>query len=220
LAADWSATHWAPFADQTGKAKRARSVLNTAPTTCGSLPVAGERLTRDLAAGLRVPLDAAEELKLAYGCALPESVDARELVTIPGAPLRARRPVLRRLIASVLEARLREIFGMVVKALDEPRWRLLAPGGAVLTGGTSQLPGIVELASDALACPVTPATCLGTAGPLEVVRSPAHAACVGLLHYGAERGRDRPSPAAPADGLWRRLAEIARRLAARVRCRA
>ena len=179
---------------------------------CGCVPMAGEHLTRDLAAGLRVPPDAAEELKVSYGRALADKVDPREMVHIPGAPLRSRRPVLRRLIASVLEARLREILSLAAQALEEPRWQLMAPGGVVLTGGTSQLPGIVELAGEALACPATLATCLGTVGPPEVVGSPGHAACVGLLHYAAQRRLDQPHPVASDDGLWTRVGELLRRL--------
>ena len=183
---------------------------------CGSVPLAGEHLTRDLAAGLRVPLDAAEQLKLSHGHALAERVDARAFVAIPGAMLRQRRPVLRRVIASILEARLREIFRLVAEAVEEPRWQLSATGGAVLTGGTSQLPGLVELVGDALACPASLATCVGTVGPAEVVRSPGCAAGVGLLHYAAQRRLHQPRPAPVEEGLWRRVAEMARRIAARL----
>ena len=61
------------------------------------LPVGGNHLTGDVAAGLRTPLTEAERLKINYGVATNQVVGPDELVQVPGVGGREPREIARRL---------------------------------------------------------------------------------------------------------------------------
>src|SRR6185436_7689155 len=63
----------------------------------------GNNVTHDLAIGLRAPTEAAEELKVRYGCAIASRVDPNERVDVPGVGGRDPRPVERHIVATMIE---------------------------------------------------------------------------------------------------------------------
>ena len=152
------------------------------------LPFGGNTLTGDLVRGLAVPYAEAQKAKEHYGTAFAQLVDPRETVEMPGPSPGQKRAVARELIAHVIEQRLDEMFGLVQGELQDKDLLEKLGAGIVLTGGTSTIPGIVELAQQIFAAPVrlgVPADGLG--GLADSVARPKFSVASGLALWGADR---------------------------------
>jgi len=150
------------------------------------IPVGGDLITNDITHWMHIPFEDAEAIKVQYGHALPRSVDPLEsLVVQPfgeGMPMEARRNEL----AQVIEARVEELFEMVQKEIKRSGYDGLLRAGAVLTGGCALLPGIREVATQALGVPVRIARPERLTGMADSLRSPAYSTSVGLLRLGLQ----------------------------------
>jgi cell division protein FtsA len=109
-------------------------------------PVGAGNISNDIGIGLKVPIDAAEEIKLEYGNAVSRDVSAKELVDIAKWVPEAKGPVSRRFIADIIESRMGEIFDLVNGELKSYRKYAELPGGVVIVGGGAKLPGVSDLA--------------------------------------------------------------------------
>ncbi|RME61482.1 MAG: cell division protein FtsA, partial [Caldilineae bacterium] len=118
------------------------------------LDVGGNHLTNDVAQCLRTPFEVAEELKLRYGHLQPERVAVDEEVWATVFGDKPERSFSRRFISEILQARAEEIYEMIQERAQASGYGHLAPAGLVLTGGSSQLPGAVELCRQLLKMPV------------------------------------------------------------------
>ena len=147
------------------------------------LGVGGDHITSDIAHGLRLPAAQAEEIKKQHGYALESEVDPAEEFNIR--PFGQEEPIQisRRELAHIIEARVDEIFGMVLQEIKRSGYDGLLPAGMVLTGGSSALPGIRPLASRVLGLPVRIAHPENLIGMTDRLHGPAFSTCVGLLHW-------------------------------------
>ncbi len=109
-------------------------------------PVGASNITNDLAVGLKIPVDAAEEVKLNYGYAEAKEVGAKEQIDLKKIVPEAKGPVSRRFAAEIISSRLEEIFDLVNSELKSMRKFGELPGGVVLVGGGAKLPGVTDLA--------------------------------------------------------------------------
>jgi cell division protein FtsA len=156
------------------------------------IPVAGDQITSDIAMALRTPLPDAEEIKLSYGVAKEVLADSNERIEIPGLGDRAPRLLSRQALAAVIEPRVEELFTLTHKAIRDSGYEELLSSGIVLTGGTSLLPGSVELAEDVFLKPVRIGWPRYEGGLADVVRNPRFATVMGLLiEAHAQRARGR-----------------------------
>lgn len=146
------------------------------------LGVGGDHVTRSVAVGLKVGVETAARLKERSGCALTERVDKSELIVLPSS--REGRPQhgSRKFLAAIIEPALEEIFTKVAREIARSGCRSVVRR-AVLTGGTSSMPGVVELAERTLGVPVRAGVPGRITGLVEVVRQPRYGAAVGLLHH-------------------------------------
>lgn len=163
------------------------SVVHTAVVAMG-----GNHITNDVAVGLRCAIDDAENLKVALGCALerilPEGEErAREVPILGGSRM---REVTRGSLARIIEPRVEEILELVGREIAASGYRHLVSTGLVLTGGSSLLEGLPELAEFVLDMPVRLGAPRGVGGLGDVVGSPVYATAVGLLRHAA-RNRAR-----------------------------
>jgi len=160
------------------------------------LPVGGNHLTHDLAVGLRTPFTVAETLKIRYGHALAGEVDPEEVLDSTSFGDNPQRPVSRVRVAEIIQARMEEILELILREIKRSGYDGLLPAGVVLCGGTAELTGIKQLASDALGLPVRVGTPRGLEGLVDAVSDPAHACGVGLLlwalRYGPDVSRNGP----------------------------
>ena len=150
------------------------------------LAVGGNHITSDIAHGLRLPMSQAEEIKLEHGHALKSEVDAQEYFNVR--PFGEQEPVQisRQELVHIIEARVEEIFSLVVQEIKRSGYDGLLPAGMVLTGGTSQLPGIRSLASNVLGVPVRVAKPENLIGMTDKLDSPAYSTSVGLLRWAVQ----------------------------------
>lgn len=148
------------------------------------IPIAGDQVTNDIAMALRTPTQNAEEIKIKYACALTQLAGADETIKVPSVGDRPPRDLSRQALAEVVEPRYEELFTLVQSELRRSGFEDLIPAGIVLTGGSSSMEGVVELAEEIFHMPVRLAVPQGVAGMTDVVNNPIYATGVGLLIYG------------------------------------
>ncbi|MEZ8220649.1 cell division protein FtsA [Candidatus Fervidibacteria bacterium JGI MDM2 JNZ-1-D12] len=174
-----------------------------------ALPVGGNHVTRDLAIGLRTPLEEAERLKIAHGCALPEKVSSDEVVEVMELGRGKPRPVPKRALAEIIEPRMRELFELAAERLARNGWFPLLAGGIVLTGGGSLLDSVVELAQSVFGLPTRLGEPFLPPGAPQDLRSPIYATVIGLVLHGIQHHRATAEVTLPwwqrVENLWRRL---------------
>jgi cell division protein FtsA len=151
------------------------------------LPMGGNYITSDLAVGLRIPLVQAEKIKKESGCVLTQLAAETDWIQIVGVSPRDIRRVTKKDIANIIEPRVQEIFFMVKDELRRSGYHGLLPGGVILTGGTSSLDGLQELASEILELPARVGTPEQIGGLVDIIKSPAYSTGVGILIYGAKQ---------------------------------
>ncbi|MFQ5896932.1 MAG: cell division protein FtsA [Candidatus Methylomirabilia bacterium] len=171
------------------------------------LALGGDHITNDIAVGLRTPVAEAEELKRRDGCALTALVSDEETVEVASVGGRKARVLSRQVLSEIIQPRVEEIFTLVARELARTGLQDAATAGVVVTGGTSLMEGVLELAEQVFDLPVRRGVPDGVGGLGDVVRSPIFATGVGLALHGAEvRGR-----AASPNGSDGRLLQWIRR---------
>ena len=145
----------------------------------------------DLAIGLRTPIDKAEAIKIQHGAALASLVSGDEMVGVSGVGGRAEKEISRHMLASMIEPRMEEIFQLANKEVRKNHFAPLIGGGVVLTGGTSLLPGAVELAEQVFEMPVRIGLPRGMSGLTPSLSDPRFATGIGLVLYAAQ-GAEEP----------------------------
>jgi cell division protein FtsA len=151
----------------------------------GVIPVGGNNITNDIAAGLRTPMAEADRLKRISGCALGRMVGSEEEIEVPGVGGHAPRKAQRRMLAEIIEPRVEEIFAVIRKRIEDTGMLEQLSAGVVLTGGAVLLEGMQEFAEEILGMPVRIGFPTGVRGITQLVNGPQHATGVGLVKYGA-----------------------------------
>jgi cell division protein FtsA len=174
------------------------------------LAVGGNHITSDIAHGLRLPMTQAEEIKIQHGHALQAEVGPQEFFNVKPFGEEHSAQVNRQELAMIIEARVEEMLGMVLQEIKRSGYDGLLPAGMVLTGGTSQLPSIKNLASRMLGVPVRIAKPENLIGMTDKLDSPAFSTSVGLLRwaflyseYSPQEGIRRPHFQTQTDGVFR-----------------
>jgi cell division protein FtsA len=153
----------------------------------GVLALGGTNLTNDIAFGLRTPMQAAEMIKVRYGCALAELIGHDEVIEVPSVGGREARRLNRNILAEICEPRMEEILALVDQELVRSGFKKSIGAGVVLTGGSALLEGTQELAEQIFNLPTRIGYPMGVGGLKDVVNSAQYATAVGLLMYGAEK---------------------------------
>lgn len=174
-----------------------------------ALPVGGNHVTRDLAIGLRTPLEEAERLKVTYGCALPEKVSSDETVEVMELGRGKPRPIPKKALAEIIEPRMRELFELTAERLSRNGWFPLLAGGIVLTGGGSLLDSVDELAQSVFGLPTRIGEPSLPPGAPQDLKSPIYATVVGLVLHGIQHHRAAAEVAIP---WWQKLGDLWKRL--------
>jgi cell division protein FtsA len=162
--------------------------LNGAVMHTAVLPIGGNHLTSDVAAGLRTPLSDAEHLPISHGVATNLIVGRDEMVQVPGVGGREPRVIGRRLLGEIIEPRMEEIFAMAQRELIRSGVSDSLASGVVLVGGTSLLEGTQELAERIFNLPVRRGLPINLKGMPEELMKPMYTTAAGLmLHAGNGR---------------------------------
>ncbi|MDA0244914.1 MAG: cell division protein FtsA [Chloroflexi bacterium] len=153
-----------------------------AATFTRTLPIGSSHISNDIAIGLRVPFDVAEEIKLKYGDCRPEQINPTATFSVEQFN-DEKIQVGRQDLAFVIEARVEEIFQFVLQAVQDSGYTGLLPAGIVLTGGGAQLKGMPDVANKVLGIPGRVAAPRNLNGLVENINSPTFATSVGLLRW-------------------------------------
>ena len=169
------------------------------------LALGGNQITNDIAVGLRTPAPEAEKLKVKHGCAMATLVDKDETIEVPSVGGRSTRTLSRQILAEIIEPRVEEIFSLVQREIQRSGFEDLLASGAVITGGTTILEGMTELAEDVLGMPVRRGIPTRVGGLVDVVRSPVYATGVGLVMYGRAHLENKFFPIRQDRNLYGRI---------------
>ncbi len=171
------------------------------------LAVGGHQLTADIAYGLRSPHSEAERIKHRWGCAMASMVGEDEMMEVPSVGGRPARQVKRQSLCAVIEPRVDEIFTLVRRELEKSGFEDKLASGAVITGGSTILEGMPELAEEVLGMPVRRGIPKGVGGLVDVVRTPSFATGVGLVLHGMKNldARHLSNRDAGKHSVWRRM---------------
>lgn len=150
------------------------------------IPIAGDQVTNDIAMALRTPTQNAEDIKIKYACALAQLAREGDTVKVPSVGDRAPRELSRQALAEVVEPRYDELFTLIHAEVRRSGFADLIPAGVVLTGGTSKMEGVVDLAEEIFHMPVRLGLPQDVKGLNDVVYNPIYSTGVGLLYYGRD----------------------------------
>lgn len=169
------------------------------------IPIAGDQVTKDISVALRTPTQHAEEIKIKYACALRQLINPEDTIEVPGTGDRAPKRMSRQTLAEVVEPRYEELMMLVQAELRRQGFEEMIAAGVVLTGGSSKMEGVVELAEEVFHMPVRLGMPMGVEGLSDVVRNPIHATGVGLLLFGHQSQMDMFPDAQNSDGVLDRM---------------
>ena len=153
-----------------------------------AIPVGGDHFTSDLSVGLCTPLAEAEKVKKFYGHAIVTMIPEGNEVEVPFVGDRPSHMVSQRTVGEILEPRARELFEMLRDNLRHAGMFEACSAGIVLSGGSSRLPGIIDVADSFLRRSVR----LSWPAPLSnmpaLLAEPEYATAIGMIFY-AHRAR-------------------------------
>jgi cell division protein FtsA len=145
--------------------------------------VAGYQITRDIAVGLGLPFDIAEEMKKRYGSVMPvyeTKLDTPTTISQDG------HGVSYQDLCDIVRARVDEVIRLILLEMPRSEYASFVPCGLVLTGGSSNLAGIEALGRDILRLPVRIGVPTNIYGIADILHDPSYATSVGLLLWGAK----------------------------------
>ena len=169
------------------------------------LALGGNHLTNDVAVGLRTPTHEAERIKKQYGCAMASMVDKEETIEVPSVGGGQPRVLSRHILAEIIEPRVEEIFMLVQHEIQKCGMEELLASGVVITGGSTLLHGMPEMAEEVLGMPVRRGVPRGVGGLVDVVKGPQFATAVGLVQYGARQVETSPHFKIREENVYRKV---------------
>jgi len=188
--------------------------VDDAITYSGSVPFGGANVTSDIAIGLRVNLEDAEKIKLNADdlmkntkrpvtneatkkrkLLLNQKMDEdeeenddskkKDVIDISSLEVDGMKTISKKLFEDIIEARLSEIFEIVIEQIQQSGNDARLPAGVVVTGGSSLLPGITSIAKKVFGVPARVGFPKGLDGLIDEISTPAYAVVQGLLLSGA-----------------------------------
>ncbi len=150
------------------------------------LALGGNNLTNDIAIGLRAPLAEAEKIKTKFGACVAGRISNDDTIEVPGMGGRQPRKLPRQILGEILEPRMEEIFNLSKREIYRAEMENLIASGVVVTGGSSLLDGVTEVAESIFSLPTRLGKPRGIKGLVDVVNNPMYATGVGLVIYGAK----------------------------------
>ena len=161
------------------------SVMHTA-----IIPVGGDHFTNDIAVGLKTARSEAERLKVQFGCAVASLVKDDDVIEVTSIGNRPVRSLSRKLLADIIEPRAEELFDLVAREIKRAGYEGVVTGGVVITGGTSLMEGMPDMAERMLDLPARRGLPAGVGGIHEHVGNPMFSTSVGLILHALNQQTD------------------------------
>lgn len=169
------------------------------------IPIAGDQVTNDIAVALRTPTVNAEDIKRKYACALTQLASVDGVIEVPSIGDRAPRKISMQNLAEIIEPRYEELMLLVQAEIRRSGNEESIAAGIVLTGGSSKVKGLIELAEEIFHMPVRMGGPENVAGLSEVIKNPIYSTGVGLLMYGKEHQNIVRSSDSEQDGWFEKM---------------
>jgi len=162
------------------------------------IPIGGIHLTNDLGIGLRTDLDVAEAAKLQYGSIKPSAKINRQVkVRHDGEDY----PFNQGDIHMILEARVEELLEFIDKELKKIQKSRKLPGGVVIVGGSSKLPGLADFTRETLQLPSRLGTLIPLGGLVDAIEDEPYVTAIGLMWLDMLLGQSSGSHPTGVEGL-------------------
>lgn len=175
------------------------------------IPIAGDQVTNDIAMALRTPTKAAEAIKITHACALPELANSNNMLDVASVNDKSGRKISAKALSDVVSARYEELFSLVRNELRRSGFEDRIAAGIVLTGGASNVRGVIELAELCFEMPVRKGCAHYVTGLPEATENPSFATGVGLLLHGFQQQYEGGYAIASASdnvkSMWARMKE-------------
>lgn len=152
------------------------------PIYTAYIPIAGDKITSDIAIGLRTSIDTAEKLKKEFGSCLIKEVNKRDMISLSQLSKLDTHDVSKHTLTQIIEARLYEILIEVKNLLRSIEKDGMLPAGIILTGGNAKIPGVVDMTKDILSLPAQIGFPLYMESIVEELDDPEFATAIGLLY--------------------------------------
>ncbi len=171
------------------------------------IPIGGHQLTGDLAVGLPTSYEDAEKIKIRYGVATSQLLRDDEQIEVPSVGGRPPRVIPREVIPGILGPRVEELFELVRREIRRAGYDGMLVAGGVLTGGTSMLSGMADVAEQVLNLSVRIGRPTGLGGLKDIVNNPMYSTAVGLMLHSLGNDHEfasvgNGSGKSPKSGLW------------------
>lgn len=159
------------------------SYVDGAVKQSGALGLGGDHITNDLSLGLRIPVARAERLKIEEGSVELERCTPGEMVVLRDEAGFAGKEIEREMLNTIIHCRVRETLELIKRRLEDGQYLDLLGAGVLITGGSSRLKGIKELAEDVFGIPVHVTHAQEVSGPTAAFEDPQLSAAIGLIKY-------------------------------------
>ncbi len=167
---------------------------------CGCVGLGGDHITNDISLGLSIPMNKAERIKCEDGSAMLGICRPGEMILLKDETGFAGREIERDMLHTIIHCRVREMFEMLRRKLDEAGCAVhLLAAGMMLTGGCSMIHGIRDLAEEIFGIPVHVTHAQAVVGNVSAFENPQFSTAIGLIKYAQAM-----QPEAPR-GVLRRL---------------
>jgi len=151
------------------------------------LPVGGIQITNDLAVGLRTSIEEAERIKVNYGSTVENSASPEKLVEVSSINGKDKHNVSKKYLVEIIEPRVSEIFNLVGNEIGKSGCYNMIPGGIIITGGSSLLPGISKIAEQVLNLPSRLGRPHYEGELADMINDPSYSEAIGLLSFATEK---------------------------------
>jgi cell division protein FtsA len=156
-----------------------------------ALPVAGDQVTNDITVAFRIPVKQAEEIKIKHAVTMCDIADPEHKIEVTSVGKHGTFEINQYNLAQVIEPRYEELLYLVKEELHKIGMANSLMAGIVITGGSSKIPGLVELAEKIFGLPVRLGLPNNVLGNPEIINDPIFATGIGLLYSKKERQRTR-----------------------------
>ncbi|MAV61195.1 MAG: cell division protein FtsA [Gammaproteobacteria bacterium] len=150
----------------------------------GVIPYAGDNVTKDIAEALRTPTPQAEDIKQKFGCAVTEFTKDNEKFEVLAVGGRSPRECSRSALADIIQQRYSELFDLIKVEISRNGFEEHISAGIVLTGGTSKMEGVVQLAESIFQTSVRLGIPSNFKGMETILQNPIYSTSIGLIEHG------------------------------------
>ena len=173
----------------------------------GVIPIAGDRVTNDIAVALRTPMQYAEQIKRQHASVMPSLVEGGDTIEVPSVAKRSPKQISQKALAQVAASRYEELFELILSEIRRSGFEDLVAAGIVFTGGATKVKGCIELGEKIFQMPVRLGLPQNIKGLVDVCENPIYATGVGLLLHGQRQQSEAKNftIGQSESGVWKRM---------------